>query len=162
MSIDRLTASPPARWLIAALALGGASLGASRVLTPGPATTVVSMLLALAILAVTALAGAGAARRGQRPGWAGALPGLVYGLVSGLGAFFQHETLSQARALLRAEPSRAPITAAAVARAANATSTHLIQFLASALVLAVFGIVVGSLGGAFARRAGESRAADGD
>lgn len=152
MSIDSLTRGAPVRYVPVAALLGVADLAASRVLRPGPVTAVATLLLALAILAVTALAGAAAGRRGERPGWAGALPGLAYGIVGGLGAFFQHETLAQARALLASARARAPITPADVVRAANAASTHLIQFLASALFLAIFGIVVGSLAGVFARR----------
>jgi hypothetical protein len=154
MSIDSLTSSRPGWYVLLAAVLGALELGLSRLLAAGPLASAVGLIVSLAVLASTALAGAGASRQGQRPGWAGALPGLAYGVVSGIGVFFQHTTLAQAQVLWRHESAsvRSKLTPEQLMQEANGLATHLVQFLVGALLLALFGIIVGSLAGALTRR----------
>ncbi len=163
MAIDSLTRGGPGRYALLALLLGALEVAISRLVRPGPVVSAAGLLVSLAVLAVTALAGAAAQRGGQRPGWAGALPGVVYGAASGVGIFFQHTTLSEARLMLEHDRARSQITPEQAMQLANSAAIHLIQFLVGALLLAAFGIVVGSLAGVAARRyfgpAGDGRSA---
>jgi len=153
MTVDSLSRGGPERYALWAAGLGVLDLLVARLLPGGVAASTLSLLISLALLAVAALAGLAASRRGQRPGWAGALPGLVYGLVSGLDAFYQRVSLSDARTIVQHESaSGARLTPEQFMQAANAPSTHLFQFLIGALFLAVFGIIVGSLAVMFVRR----------
>ena len=138
---------------MAGLVLGLIDLALARTLRAGAAASAVGLVLSVSLLACAAFAGLAALRRGDRPGWAGALPSLGYGLVSGLSVFYERLTLAQARVMARQEAAKGvPTTAVGILHAANATSTHLLEFFASVLLLTVFGIVVGSLAAVFGRR----------
>jgi hypothetical protein len=142
------------------LILGGAVLGLIHlllvVLFPigSAGATVIGFVMALAFLALAAFAGTEARRQGKRPGWAATLPGLAYAVPASGGAFFVHETVTQAKKLMadkglaHGSPS---VTPAQLARLANSPSAHLVEFVTSLILVVVVSIVVGSIAGALRR-----------
>jgi hypothetical protein len=115
----------------------------------------VGLLFSLAFLALAWVTGMAARRGGTRPGWTASVAGLVYGFITGLGVFFVHETLAQARQALATEAKAshaAPtLTAQQLVRAANAPASHFTELALSVVLFAVLALAVGSLGGALSR-----------
>jgi hypothetical protein len=138
-------------WLLAA-ALGVVDVVAGRLVSAGAGASAVGAVFTVAILALTGATGAAARSRGERPGWAGALPGLIYGAIGGIPLFFAHESVAQARAILAREHVALRTTPAALAASANTLSTHLLEFVLAVLFVTVLGILAGTIGAAFVRR----------
>lgn len=142
---------PRQRFWLLALALGAVDLAVGLLLRGSAAGGWLGLLLTAAFLALTALAGAAARGRGERPGWAGALPALLYGAVGGIGFFFQHETVKQAARLLAQEHLTLRTTPQAEAASANSLAAHLLAYVVTLLFLTLLGILAGSVAGAFVR-----------
>lgn len=144
-----------AQWLWVAVALGLAAglvvvaTGAARVGTD------VADLLEVGLLAVAWFIGREARRWGRRPGWMGGLAAGIGGLVAGGGYFFVHLPTAQ----FKAETiDGIHVSAYEVAQLSNSSAAHVGELVEIALLLALLGILIGSLGGAMARtpnRAGQ-------
>lgn len=109
----------------------------------------IGAVLTVLYAVLTAATGAAAKRRGERPGWAAALVGLIYGAIVSLPTFGQHVTMTSMKATL-GKVAGANVTAAAVAQA-NSLTSHLSAWLIGVLLMAVLAIVLGSLGSTLVR-----------
>lgn len=142
----------PRFWLLAVvlgvLELAIAATGRHGIL--GALGAVLTVLYA----ALAAATGASARRRGERPGWAGALVGLIYGAIVSLPAFVQHATMASMKATL-GPLAGAHVTALAV-KEANTLTSHLSAWLIGVFLMAVLAIVLGALGGTVVRPAAKA------
>jgi hypothetical protein len=148
-------------WLWAVI-IGVVGLLNAAVLAVHSSTSKVSpildYILYAAILVVALLAGRRAKQIGGRTWWQGAQMGIIYGVISAIGAFFQHTTLAQASKALSAVSSKTPVTAAQLQALYNSPVYHIVELLISAVFLGVLGLLLGVIGGATARRQTEREA----
>jgi hypothetical protein len=125
----------------------------------GPGATVGAWILDAALLVLLVLTGRQVRRGGGRPGWSGAAVGAAYGAVSGLSVFFRTISAGAIRAALsHATHTAHTLTVSQTFHLVNSPGYRLVSWVSGLVILAVLGLVLGSVGGFFAPREGADRA----
>ena len=87
-------------------------------------------------------------RERRRPGWLGGLAGAVGGFVASLGDFGVRFPVSRFHTVVTAAKT---VTAAQQAAVANSVGGRVTELVVLTLVMGVFGIIAGTVGGATAK-----------
>ncbi|MDA8198225.1 MAG: hypothetical protein M0Z54_02170 [Thermaerobacter sp.] len=143
------------QWLGVAAAVGLVASLVVWTLGAAPLGAYIGDVFQLALLVVAFLVGRRAIRERRRPGWLGGLAGVVGGFVAGLGDFGVRFPVSRFHTVVTAART---VTAAQQAAVANSVGGHLTELVLLTLVMGVFGIIAGTIGGATGRPPGTPRA----
>ncbi len=139
------------QWLGVAAGLGAVASLVVWVLGAAPLGAYIGDILQLALLVVAFLVGRRAMRERRRPGWLGGLAGVVGGFVASLGDFGVRFPVSRFHTVVTAART---VTAAQQASVANSVGGRLTELVVLTLVMGVFGIIAGTIGGATGRSPG--------
>lgn len=120
-----------------------------------PAATYIGDVLDLALLAAAFFTGREAIHERRRPGWLGGLAGALGGFLSGLGYLGLTMPASRFHAVTTPQ---GVTTAAQQAALANSLGAHVAEIVGVTLILGLFGIIAGTIGGATGQPPETSRA----
>ena len=143
------------QWLGVAAGIGVLASLVVWILGPQPLGSYIGDVLELGLLVVAFLVGRRAVRERRRPGWLGGLAGVVGGFVGGLGDFGVRFPASRFHTVVTAAKT---VTAAQQATVANRVGGHMTELVVLSVVMGVFGLIAGSIGGATGRPPGAPRA----
>ncbi len=133
------------QWLGVAGAIGAVAALVMGSWGAAPLAAYIGDALQLALLVVAFLVGRRAGRERRRPGWLGGLAGVVGGLVASLGDFAVHFPVSRFHTVVNAGQT---VTASQQAAVANSVGGRVTELVVLTLVMGVFGIIAGTIGGA--------------